>query len=81
MIEEKRKDWGKAIAYYQRVILAHQRYKHWLAKAYLHCAQCQLNDNKKDDAVLVLRQMLARTDLQEQPEFREAQALLAKVAS
>ncbi len=81
LIEERRKEWGRAIAYYQRVILAHQKYKNWLAKAHLHCAQSQINDSKKDDAVIVLRQMLARTDLQEQPEFKEAQALLTKIGN
>ncbi len=81
LIEERRKEWGKAIAYYQRVILAHQKYKNWLAKAHLHCAQCQINDSKKEDAVIVLRQMLARTDLQDQPEFKEAQALLTKIGN
>ncbi|MCE9519328.1 MAG: tetratricopeptide repeat protein, partial [Verrucomicrobia bacterium] len=75
LIEERRKAWGKAIAYYQRVILAHQKYKNWLAKSHLHCAQSQISDSK------MLRQMLARPDLQEQPEFKEAQALLTKIGN
>lgn len=81
VIEQRRKAWGKAIAYFQRVILAHQKYKNWLAKSHLHCAQCQIEDGKKEHAVIVLRQMLARTDLQEQPEFKEAQSLLAKAGN
>jgi tetratricopeptide (TPR) repeat protein len=81
LIEEKRKEWGRAIAYYQRVILAHQKNKSWLAKSYLHCARCQINDGRRDDAKLVLRQMLARTDLQEQPEFRDAPAVLTTLSN
>lgn len=78
LIWDIRIEFGKAITFYQRVILAHQKYKNWLAKAYLNCAKAQLQINKKDDAILVLRQMLARTDLQEQPEFQEAQQLINK---
>jgi TolA-binding protein len=81
LIAEKQKKWGEAIAWYQRVILAHQRYKNWLAKAYLHCAQCQINDGKTDDAKLVLRQMLDRKDIAEQPEFNEAKLLLPKLGN
>ncbi len=78
LIWEIRAEWGKAITFYQRVILAHQKYKNWLAKAYLNCAKSQLQSSKKEDAILVLRQMLARTDLQEQPEIQEAQQLINK---
>lgn len=81
LIQERRKDWAKACTEYRRVILMHQKYKDWLAKSYLHNAQCYLSDGKKDDALLVLRQMLERTDLQEQPEFKEAQALLSKTGT
>ncbi len=78
LIWDIRVELGKAITFYQRVILAHQKYKNWLAKAYLNCAKAQLQINKKEDAILVLRQMLARTDLLEQPEFQEAQNLINK---
>ncbi len=78
VIMDIRIEFGKAITFYQRVILAHQKYKNWLAKAYLNCAKAQLQINKKDDAILVLRQMLARTDLQDQPEMQEAQQLINK---
>jgi tetratricopeptide (TPR) repeat protein len=84
---EKQKKWSEAISYYQRIVLAHQKYKPWLAKAYLHLAQCFINDGKNDDAKLVLRQMLDRkdregkNDLQDQPEFNDARTLLAKVGN
>jgi len=81
LIHERRKDWPKACTEYRRLILMHQKYKNWLAKAYLHNAQCYLNDDKKEDALVVLRQMLERADLQEQPEFKEAQALLSRIGT
>ncbi len=81
LIHERRKNWSRACTEYRRLILMHQRYKDWLAKAYLHNAQCYLNDDKKDDARLVLRQMLERADLREQPEFKDAQELLTKIGT
>ncbi len=78
VIWDIRIDYSKAITFYQRVILAHQKYKTWLAKSYLNCAKAQLLINKKEDAIIVLRQMLARKDLQEQPEIQEAQQLINK---
>jgi tetratricopeptide (TPR) repeat protein len=80
-IYEKKKEWGKAITYYTRVILAHQKYKDWLAKSYLQGAKCWLNQGKADEARKMLQEMLRRTDIQDQPEFNEAQAELAKMAS
>lgn len=80
-IYEKKREWGKAITYYTRVILAHQKYKDWLAKSYYQAAQCWINDGKPGEAKTMLQEMLRRTDIQDQPEFSEAQGLLSKIAS
>jgi tetratricopeptide (TPR) repeat protein len=79
-IEEENKDWNKAIGYYNRLILSQQKYKPWLAKAYLRCSACWMELSKKEDAVKVLRDMLARKDVTDLPEFAEAQQTLAKIS-
>jgi tetratricopeptide (TPR) repeat protein len=88
-IEFGLKDYARAIPYYQRVFLAHQKWKSWVAKSYLQCARSfiQLNrpadptdENRKysdrEAAKLFLLQMIKRTDLEEEPEIKEARALL-----
>lgn len=79
-IEEERKEWMKAVGFYNRLILSQQKYKSWLAKAYLRCANCWVQLDKKEDAVKVLRDMLGRKDVTDQPEFQEAQQMLAKIS-
>ena len=79
-VEEEKKEWNKAAGYYNRLILSQQKYKTWLAKAYIRCANCWMELNKKEDAVKVLRDMLARKDVTDLPEFQEAQQLLAKIS-
>lgn len=78
---------GEAISFYQRVIIAHQKWKPILAKAYLHCAKAflklnrplQLPDRPNSDreaAKLTLVEMTKRQDLQLLPEMKEGQQLL-----
>jgi uncharacterized protein HemY len=78
---EKRKEWGKAVTYYTRVILAHQRYKNWLAKSYVQGAKCWIQEGKPSEARTMLEEMLRRTDIQDQPEFLEGQNMLSKIPS
>ncbi len=64
-----------AIAYFQRVFIAHQKWKNEMAKAYLLCAKSFQALGKRDEAKKTLQEMIARKDLQDQPEMKEAQTL------
>lgn len=66
-----------AIAYFQRVFIAHQKWKAEMAKAYLLSAKSFIALNKRDEARTTLQEMIKRKDLQEQPEMKEAQQLVA----
>ncbi len=79
-IEEARKEQEKAISFYQRAFISQRRYKEWMAKSYLQAAKCSLEINKREDAQKLLREMLAREDIQDQPAFREAQQLLGTIS-
>lgn len=92
-IEFAQKHYDKAIPYYQRVFIAHQKWKPAMAKAYLQCARALLQLNRPADptavperkysdreaAKLFLIEMTKRADLQNLPEMKEAQAELAKI--
>jgi len=78
-IAEARKDWAKAVSDYQRVYVSQAKYKAWMAKAYLQAAKASMELNKKDDAVKLLREMLLRKDITDQPAFIEAQQYLGKI--
>ncbi len=78
---------GEAVSFYQRVIIAHQKWKPILAKAYLQCAKAFLKLNRpqelpdrpnsdREAAKLTLIEMTKRQDLQSLPEMKEAQQLL-----
>ncbi len=86
-IEYQQKNIAAAIPYYQRVFIAHQKWKPWVAKAYLQCARCFLALNRpanppereygdREAAKLYLIQMTKRADLEDQPEMKEARQLL-----
>lgn len=66
-----------AIAYFQRVFIAHQKWKSEMAKAYLLSAKSFSTLGKRDEAKTTLQEMIARKDLQDQPEMKEAQQLNA----
>lgn len=66
-----------AIAYFQRVFIAHQKWKNEMAKSYLLCAKSFVTLGKRDEAKKHLQEMTGRKDLLEQPEMKEAQQLLA----
>lgn len=65
-----------AIAYFQRVFIAHQKWKSEMAKAYVQSAKSFIALGKRDEAKKTLQEMVARKDLQELPEMKEAQQLL-----
>jgi TolA-binding protein len=66
-----------AIAYFQRVFIAHQKWKDEMAKSYLLCAKSFVVLGKREEAKKTLQEMVARKDLQDQPEMKEAQQLVA----
>ena len=80
-IKEAKKDWAGANAFYIRVFVAHQKYKDWMARAYLQSARCFVLLNKKEEAKKTLDEMLKRTDIKEQPEFKMAQQERAKLGA
>ncbi|WP_395751877.1 tetratricopeptide repeat protein [Prosthecobacter sp.] len=65
-----------SIAYFQRVFIAHQKWKDEMAKAYLLCSKSFIALSKKEEAKKTLEEMLARKDLEGQPEMKEAEKLL-----
>lgn len=66
-----------AIAYFQRVFIAHQKWKNEMAKAYLQCAKSFNVLGKRDEAKKTLDEMIKRKDLEDQPEMKEAKTLRA----
>jgi len=66
-----------AIAYFQRVFIAHQKWKSEMAKAYLGCAKSFKALGKNEEAKKTLDEMIARKDLETQPEMKDAKALRA----
>lgn len=65
-----------AIAYFQRVFIAHQKWKDEMAKAYLLSAKSFIALGKREEAKTTLQEMLKRPDLQKEPEVKEAEKLL-----
>jgi tetratricopeptide (TPR) repeat protein len=87
-IEFQQKNPAAAIPFYQRVFIAHQKWKPWVAKSYLQCAKSFVQLNRpaappereyadREAAKLFLVQMTKRTDLEDQPEMKEARQLLS----
>ena len=67
-----------AIAYFQRVFIAHQKWKDEMAKSYLLCAKSFVALGKREEAKKTLQEMIARKDLQGQTvEMKEAEKLVA----
>lgn len=65
-----------AIAYFQRVFIAHQKWKDEMAKSYLLCGKSFIALGDRDKAKATLQEMLDRKDLQGQPEMKEAEKLI-----
>jgi len=66
-----------AIAYFQRVFIAHQKWKAEMGKSYLQSAKSFIVLGQRDEAKKTLQEMVARKDLEDQPEMKEAKQLLA----
>ena len=57
-VSEKENKWEEAVAFYQRVFVAYQKYVPWVEKAYLAAAQCLYKHGKTDEAVRHLQEVL-----------------------
>jgi tetratricopeptide (TPR) repeat protein len=81
-IEELRKEYAKAIAFYIRVYIAHQKYKDWMSKAYLQNARCLVlldGEENKKKAIATLEEFLRRQDVRDQPEYKAGQDEIRKL--
>ena len=67
-IEEKQNKYPEAIAYYQRVFVAYQRFLPWVAKAYIASGDCFEKMGKIPEAINTYQEMLRNEKLQSFPE-------------
>ena len=75
-IEAKQGHWAEAIAFYQRVFVAYQRYLPWAAKSYLRAAEAFEQLGKRPEAIGHLREMLRNEKLKDFAETERARELL-----
>ena len=77
-IAQETKDYAKAIAYYQRIFLTHQKYPKIVAKAYMDSAMCFKELGKSTEAKNTYAEMLRNEKLKaaKVPELVEAQKQL-----
>lgn len=76
-IEVKRADFPKAIAYYQRVYVAWQKYPKWVARAYIESAHAFEKLGKSQEAVNTYREMLRNEKIADTREVLEARQRLS----
>lgn len=76
---EKRKDWIKATAYYERIYVMYGKYLDWTAKAYLRRAECLLRAYQEKQARETLEELLGREELKPFPEYAQAVKLREKL--
>ena len=74
MIEQLQGKYDDAIAYYQRVYVAYQRYPQWVAKAYLQSGICFEKLGKNQEAIRTYQEMLSSEKIMaaKPPEIDEA---------
>ncbi|MDX2082029.1 MAG: tetratricopeptide repeat protein [Terrimicrobiaceae bacterium] len=75
-VERLRGNWSKAIAYYQRVYVAYQKFLPWVAKAYLLSGEAFEKLGQSAEAANTYRELLRNERLTAFPEFAEARARL-----
>lgn len=76
---EKKNEWLKAAAYYERIYVMYSGYREITAKAYLARAKCLRRGYEHEKAKETLRALLASPDLQTFPEYREAESILSSL--
>ncbi len=77
-IEARQGRFAEAIAHYQRVFVAYQKFLPWAAKSYVRSADCFDKIGKRQEAVGHLMEMLRNEKLKEFPETKQAAKLLAE---
>jgi TolA-binding protein len=78
-IEAKRGDQNKAIAYYQRVYVAYQKYPRWMAKAYIESARAFEKLGKTQEAINTYREMVHNEKIADLGEVEEARKRLTEL--
>ena len=73
---EKKGEWIKAAAYYERIYVMYSGYRAMTAKAYLARAKCLRRGYETKKAIETIQAMLANDDLRSFPEYAEAERLL-----
>jgi len=77
-IDAREGHWAEAIAHYQRVYVAYQRFVTWVARSYVKSAESFDKLGKRPEAVSSLKEMLRNEKLQTLPETDQAKNLLHK---
>ncbi|HEY2342735.1 MAG TPA: tetratricopeptide repeat protein, partial [Chthoniobacteraceae bacterium] len=75
-VEARQGHWAEAIARYQRVFVAYQKFLPWVAKAYVRSAESFEKLGRRSDAVNSLKEMLHNEKLEALPEAARARKLL-----
>ncbi len=71
-IEARQGHFAEAIAHYQRVFVAYQKFLPWAAKSYVRCADCFEKLGKRTEAVGHLKELLRNEKLKDFPETKQA---------
>ncbi|XHR27269.1 MAG: tetratricopeptide repeat protein [Chthoniobacteraceae bacterium] len=79
-IAQRQSNWPSAIAYYQRVYVAYQRYLPWVAKSYLDSGYCFEQLGNKDAALKTYREATANPKLVSFAECNTARERLASLS-
>ena len=75
-MEQQQGRFAEAIAYYQRVYVAYQRYPEWVAKAYFNSGECFEKMGKNPEAINTYKEMLRNEKLTPLPEAAAAKKRL-----
>lgn len=77
MVEERQEHLAEAVAQYQRVFVAYQKYIPWVEKAYIKAAQCFDRLGKRSEAVAHLKEVINNEKLGYEVKL-EARELMTK---
>lgn len=75
-LERRQSHYPEAVAYYQRVFVAYQKYLPWVAKSYLKAADCFDKLGKRKEAIGHLQEMMRNQKLGPLPEAEQGRKLL-----
>lgn len=75
-VERRQGRHAEAVAHYQRVFVAYQKYLPWVAKSYVKAAECFDKLGKRKEAVAHLQEMMRNEKLGQFPETEEGRKLL-----